>query len=522
MGEVWSAHDDVLDRTVAVKIIRPHLADDEYIRARLQLEARLAGSLNHPGIVDVFDYGEDEIDGRTVPFLVMPYIDGAPLSQVLRERHTLPVGETMAVVADVADALQAAHAAGIVHRDLKPANILLTSTGRVMLVDFGIARSLDSESLTQTGTLIGTADYLSPEQSSGRSATHISDLYALGVVAYACLAGAPPFHRDSDIATALAHIQAPLPELPPEVSSTGAGMLIASLLAKEPSDRPQTASEVAVVARSYATALPSEVRAQTVTTSADSPVVFEATEPAGTVPGTAPLPAVPLVERTPLAGVVATDLAIRERRRPRRVVMLSSALVFVAIVIALLFAGGGNQVQVPDVRGMTTAEATAKLKDEGLKIATTTADLAHHKAGEVARQSPAPGDRVDKGSVIKVTVATGRIAIPHNLVGMSYGDASAVLGKLGLRASQVDAVSTAAAGTVVMVSPDTTARPGDLILLAVSTGPSDSSKPGKSKPHNSPGKSKATPKKPKGKVTPSPAPTTASPSPSDTATSAGP
>src|SRR3954469_17617441 len=137
MGEVWKAQDDVLKRTVAVKIIRPHLADDESIRARLQVEARLAGSLNHPGIVDVFDYGEDEDDGRTVPYLVMPFVDGSPLSQVLRERHTLPVGETMAIVAEVADALQAAHAAGIVHRDLKPANILLTTSGRVMLVDFG-------------------------------------------------------------------------------------------------------------------------------------------------------------------------------------------------------------------------------------------------------------------------------------------------------------------------------------------------------------------------------------------------
>ncbi|MCW2799010.1 MAG: serine/threonine protein kinase [Aeromicrobium sp.] len=566
MGEVWSAHDDVLNRTVAIKIIRSHLADDESIRARLQVEARLAGSLSHPGIVDVFDYGEDEIDGRTVPYLVMPYVEGSPLSQILRERGVLTLGETMAIVAEVADALETAHVAGIVHRDLKPANILLTSTGRVMLVDFGIARSVGGESLTQTGALIGTADYLSPEQSSGRSATHISDLYALGVVAYACLTGSPPFHRDSDIATALAHIQEPLPDLPPEVVEAGAGPLLEGLLSKDPADRPQSAAEVAVAARRFATAapLPVDPGGETAGTQVvnASPLLQE-TQPgtsgiaptdtvpgivpgtaetvpvaASTVPGTAetvPVTAstVPVAASTSVfdaAPAIAADGTSEiaashagERRGRRRVVMLSSAIVLLAIVAVFLLLNGGKQITVPDVRGMTTADATAKLKADGLKITTTTADVAHHKAGEVAAQSPSPGDQVDKGSVVKLTVATGRIAIPRSLIGMTYEDAAAALTKLGLRATRVDVASTKSAGTVISVSPTTTALPGTTITLAVALGSDDNGKSGTSDKGNGKGNDKSKPKKPKGSTTPSPGPTTTtSPAPTDTATSAGP
>lgn len=564
MGEVWSAHDDVLNRTVAVKIIRPHLADDETIRARLQVEARLAGSLNHPGIVDVFDYGEDQIDGRTVPFLVMPYVDGAPLSQILRERNALPVGETMAIVADVADALDAAHAAGIVHRDLKPANILLTSSGRVMLVDFGIARSIGSESLTQTGALIGTADYLSPEQSGGKSATHLSDLYALGVVAYACLTGTPPFHRDSDIATALAHIQAPVPELPAEVSATQAGPLIEGLLAKDPADRPQSAAEVAFAARELATvpplaavmAMPAAQEAGTAATPPDTrpgtaatvlaaptapgtaPVVVAPFIAAPTAPGTAPVVAAPFIPAASAAagtalipaaaGTAALDAApelptaadgdstaTAERRRPRRfVLLLSFALVLVAVGIGLLLASGGDQVSVPDVRGMTVAEATSAIKGAGLKIESSKVDVAHHKAGEVANQSPSPGDQVDKGSTIKIFVATGKIAIPQSLIGLTYDDAVARLAKLGLRASRVDAVSTKKAGTVISLSPRTPVRPGTSIALTVAITPSTISTPG---PTKSKGKSKPKAKTvtPTATATPTPTPT---PVPTDTLT----
>ncbi len=536
MGEVWSAHDEVLNRTVAIKVIRPHLADDENIRARLQVEAQLAGSLSHPGIVDVFDYGEDEVEGRVVPFLVMRHVDGAPLSQILRERTTLTLGETMAIVADVADALQTAHAAGIVHRDLKLANILLSTTGQVLLVDFGIARSVGGESLTQTGALIGTADYLSPEQSSGQSATPLSDLYALGVVAYTCLTGTLPFRRDSDIATALAHIQSPVPELPADALAPGAGPFVEELLSKDPVDRPQSAAQVAMTARQFATdvPLPSHPGSETpspqvanaspllqdtqpgaadvATAALNAPTTPTApgtspTEPAAAMSGTAVNPRVPAETSTSEA-----PASHAERRGPRRLIILSSALVLLALVVAFLMFSGGTQVTVPDVRGMTAAEATATLQSAGLEIETTTVDVADRKADEVVDQSPSPGEDVDEGAVVEVTVASGLIAIPSDLVGMTYAEAAEELEKLGLRPRRVNTASTKAAGTVLGVEPRTPVKAGAAVTLAVAQGPSSDTDTGDTSDQDS-NDDKSKPKKPTSSATPSPEPTTPSPPP---------
>ena len=193
MGEVWAADDIRLARVVALKILRPELTGDQEFVERFRTEARITASLNHPGIAQVYDYGEEAAADEPAPYIVMQYVEGTSLWQVLRERRTLPATEVMDIVAQVAAALQVAHEAGIVHRDLKPANMLVTPEGRVVLVDFGIARTMDAEPLTLTGTIIGTADYISPEQSEGRPATSRSDLYSLGMVAYESLTGLIPF-----------------------------------------------------------------------------------------------------------------------------------------------------------------------------------------------------------------------------------------------------------------------------------------------------------------------------------------
>ena len=181
----------------------------------------------------------------------MQYVEGTSLWQVLRERRTLPPVEVMDIVAQVAAALEVAHEAGIVHRDLKPANMLVTPEGRVVLVDFGIARTLDADPLTLTGTIVGTADYISPEQSEGRSATSRSDLYSLGMVAYECLSGRKPFRRDSDVATALAHMVDEAPPLGPNVPED-VRALVERMIAKDPEDRPADAAEVAARASALA------------------------------------------------------------------------------------------------------------------------------------------------------------------------------------------------------------------------------------------------------------------------------
>jgi serine/threonine-protein kinase len=213
MGEVWLAHDEVLHRDVAIKQLKQEYADDEGFRTRFLHEARHAASLHHPGIATVFDFG----DGDHVPFLVMELVDGQTLSQLLADGRPLDPDRARDLVEQAALALAEAHAAGLVHRDVKPGNLMVTPDGVVKVTDFGIARAGDGMALTETGQLLGTPAYLSPEQAEGKAATPASDVYALGVVLFQCLTGRRPFEADSPVAVALAHVREPVPELPPEV-----------------------------------------------------------------------------------------------------------------------------------------------------------------------------------------------------------------------------------------------------------------------------------------------------------------
>lgn len=526
MGEVWQGHDEVLDRTVAIKIIRPHLAGDENVRARLRVEAQLAGKLHHPGIVDVFDYGEDEEDGKPVPFLVMPLIDGAPLSALLAERGSLSTGETMAIVAEIASALHVAHEAGIVHRDLKPGNILVTPDGRVMLVDFGIAHAAGGEPLTQTGALIGTADYLSPEQASGRTATPASDLYSLGVVAYTCLSGNLPFHRDSDIATALAHIQSDLPTLPETVPGE-VGVLVTALLAKEPAARPASATAVAHHASALATSVPAPPGHAPVL-SGEPTMPDASAAPGSTLPGIVERPVsvgapdagdpATLVGGSSGGSVVAAEHV--RRRHPRRLVLLSSALiVLIAAVLGWLLIGrGADTVTVPNVDGKSQSVATTQLEADGFKVKVRKVNVADAKAGEVVDQTPKAGTEADKSSVVTLSVATGNVRIPvDDLVGATYDDAVAVLAKLGLKGVARFAPSDKAAGTVIAVDPTSTAKIGSTVTLTVANGTAaQTPKDNKGDNKKNDKKDKGSGGKGKGKNS-DPTPSL-SPSPSETAT----
>ncbi|MFL1378090.1 MULTISPECIES: serine/threonine-protein kinase [unclassified Nocardiopsis] len=243
MGTVWKATDTLLNRPVAVKLLHPAQMAEPTARQRFRTEGRITAGLSHPGIAQVFDYGEE--DGRA--YLIMELVVGEPLSQVLKERGGLTPDETLDFIGQAAQALAAAHARGVVHRDIKPGNLLVTGDGRLKLTDFGIARGDMSVTLTQTGMVMGTAQYISPEQASGRPATGASDLYALGVVAYECLAGEPPFTGDSPVALALAHTRDEPPSLPEHVPDD-LDELVFLLLSKDPEDRPASAGEVAHMA----------------------------------------------------------------------------------------------------------------------------------------------------------------------------------------------------------------------------------------------------------------------------------
>ena len=244
MGEVWRGNDQILGRPVAIKMLSAMHAEDEQFRARFRAEARYASSLSHPGITRVFDYGEHSPLGG--PYLVMELVDGQPLSEILERYGRLDPNVVLDIVAQSARALDTAHQAGIVHRDIKPGNLLIMADGTTKITDFGIAKanSLQAMNLTATGIVMGTALYVSPEQATGSPLTGSSDVYSLGVVAYECLSGEPPFLADQPLAIAIMHKHDPVPPLPPDVPRPVADLVYA-MLAKTPDGRPETAQHVA-------------------------------------------------------------------------------------------------------------------------------------------------------------------------------------------------------------------------------------------------------------------------------------
>jgi eukaryotic-like serine/threonine-protein kinase len=243
-SEVWHANDTVLSRPVAVKLLHPGYAAQPHVLARFQAEARHAGSLTHENIARIYDYGEPA--ESQPPFLVMELVEGPSLEEILAKGGALDPRRAMDIVAQAAAGLAAAHAVGLIHRDIKPANLLLDRAGVVKVTDFGIAHAVGSVPVTATGEVLGTPGYIAPERVGGAQATPSSDLYALGIVGYECLAGTPPF-RGTPLQVALAHRDSPLPSLPADIPA-GAAELVMRLTAKEPEYRPASAGEVAASA----------------------------------------------------------------------------------------------------------------------------------------------------------------------------------------------------------------------------------------------------------------------------------
>src|SRR5256885_2178565 len=283
MGDVWRGTDEVLGRTVAVKILLPALLEEPGFAERFRGEARTMATINHPGVVDVYDYGSDPKVGA---YLVMEYVEGDALSRTLAQVTRLTPARTMALIAQAADALHAAHEKGIVHRDVKPGNLLVRPNGTLVLTDFGIARSAAVGQLTQAGAVLGTASYISPEQASGAVATPLSDVYALGVVAYQCLAGRRPFEGDNPLEIAMRHVRdqpAPLPgDIPPAVRT-----VVDRPLAQDPAARYPSAAAFGQVARRVAGRITSTFTG-----------TWTGSSPGSGTPGPSPQPARPLATCT--------------------------------------------------------------------------------------------------------------------------------------------------------------------------------------------------------------------------------
>lgn len=244
MGEVWKATDKVIGRTVAIKILKEEYFGDPGFRERFRAEARHAALVNHEGIANVFDYGEEE--GKA--YLVMEMVPGEALSTILEREKVLPPERVLSIMWQTAQALHQAHQAGLVHRDIKPGNLLITPEGQVKITDFGISRVTDQVPLTATGQVMGTVQYLAPEQASGKPASPATDMYSLGIVAYEALSGRRPFRGESQVSIAMAHIKEAPPELPGTIPEP-VRKLVMSCIAKKPAARPKNAEVLAKAAR---------------------------------------------------------------------------------------------------------------------------------------------------------------------------------------------------------------------------------------------------------------------------------
>ncbi|MEZ0446427.1 serine/threonine-protein kinase [Cellulomonas sp. ICMP 17802] len=332
MGEVWEGYDDALARPVAVKVLRSEFAGDRGFLERFRTEARNSASLSHPNIAQLFDYGEQEGSG----FLVMELVVGEPLSDLLEREPVLPTRRLLPILAQTARALHAAHLAGVVHRDVKPGNILLGRAGRVKITDFGVSLARNQVTMTATGMVMGTAQYLSPEQAVGKPATPLSDLYSLGIIAYEALVGHRPFTGPTAVDIAVAHVNNPVPPLPPTVDKQLAALVV-RLLSKEPSTRPASGEELAQLLDKLVPRTPPSGVPVLVSRQVRTPDTFAT---AATSAPVAPPPSYP-PRRTRRADEAPTGRAATRRSAPTTGVRVgrSGRLSWPLIALALLLIG---------------------------------------------------------------------------------------------------------------------------------------------------------------------------------------
>ncbi len=402
MSEVHLARDQRLHRDVAIKVLRADLARDPSFYLRFRREAQNAAALNHPAIVAVYDTGEAETESGPLPYIVMEYVDGVTLRDMVHNDGPLPEQRAIEIIADACQALNFSHQHGIIHRDVKPANIMISKTNAVKVMDFGIARALaDSGNMTQTAAVIGTAQYLSPEQARGESVDARSDVYSLGCVLYEILTGEPPFVGDSPVAVAYQHVREdPVPPSGRKPGlSAGLDAVVLKALAKNPDNRYQTAAEMhADLIRVYNGDVP---EAPKVLTDADRTAMLRSSSAAGAGPHTDPLPRQPLD--------FSGDRNASSVTRWLVAVAVLAVLTVAVTVVINMFSGGGraHELAVPDVQGMVSADAVAELQKKGFEVRTEQKADSVVPPDHVISTEPAAASTAHKGDVITVKVSYG-------------------------------------------------------------------------------------------------------------------
>ncbi|MFE9771212.1 Stk1 family PASTA domain-containing Ser/Thr kinase [Streptomyces sp. NPDC005931] len=442
MAEVYLAHDTRLGRTVAVKTLRADLARDPSFQARFRREAQSAASLNHPAIVAVYDTGEDYIDGVSIPYIVMEYVDGSTLRELLHSGRKLLPERSMEMTIGILQGLEYAHRNGIVHRDIKPANVMLTRNGQVKVMDFGIARAMGDSgmTMTQTAAVIGTAQYLSPEQAKGEQVDARSDLYSTGCLLYELLTVRPPFVGDSPVAVAYQHVreepQAPSvfdPEITPEMDA-----IVLKALVKDPDYRYQSADEMRA---DIEACLDGQPVAATAAMGAAAYGGYPDDQPTTALRSDAGAgaPTSMLPPMNPDGGGYGYD--DRPDRRRQRKNNTSTILLVVAGVLVLIgailigrwaFSGdggvGNDTVATPNFIGETKANATRLAENGDLQVEFTQKPCETESKGKICDQDPKPNTEVKKGSTVNLVVSTGapKVTVP-SVTGLSLDEAKAKL-----------------------------------------------------------------------------------------------
>jgi len=496
MAEVYRARDLRLDRVVAIKTLRADLARDHTFQARFRREAQSAASLNHPSIIAVFDTGEDRTEGTPVPYIVMEFVDGKTLRDVLRQDRRLLPERAMELTDGILRALDYSHRGGIVHRDIKPANVMITRNGDVKVMDFGIARAMadSAATMTQTAQVIGTAQYLSPEQARGERVDARSDIYSTGCVLYELLTGQPPFTGDSPVAIAYQHVrEEPIPpsQIDPEIPRW-ADAIVLKAMAKDPAMRYQSAAEMRADIQRAMSGMPVEA-AQTMAMTGGqygATQTMAAPPPGGpgTQAGTTALPPYeygPTEIGTPVAGGPGGRADRRRAAKKSNQGLKTAAWIVIPLLVIGAFigigwaflSGGGSDpsakpLTIPEVAGQTVEGAKETLTAAGLKVnpELKQQNSDEYKKNTVIGTDPKAGTEVERDSTVTLVVSKGpeTVKVP-NVVGQDEEAAKAALEAEGFTVQTVRQASTGPEGKVFKMSPKAnTERPkGSVVRIYI-------------------------------------------------------
>ena len=428
MANVYLAYDTILDRNVAIKVLRGDLANDEKFVRRFQREALAASSLSNPNIVEVYDVGED--NGEY--YIVMEYIEGKHLKQLLKKRGKLTVSEAVDIVLQITDGLSVAHDSYIIHRDIKPQNIMILENGLVKITDFGIAMAMNSTQLTQTNSVMGSVHYLPPEQASGKGATLQSDIYSIGILFYELLTGKLPFKGENAVEIALKHLKEPLPSVREEVPNIPQSVenIIIKATAKNPKNRYADAREMHEDLKTCldpARRDEAKIKLKYQETLDDTKIIRQTKEDKEKIVEK---------EEVKVKKITGDDL----KKQNKTLIRLASVFTGLVIVVTLVFvlimvtSKKGN-VNVPDVTNKNLTEAVKILQDSGFVVEDEQEGISSKEIelGNVVRTSPLAGSKRKKGSSVKIYVSTGDATIQiEDYTGKNYLEVKGALEARGL------------------------------------------------------------------------------------------